>query len=119
MVNPLGGLVMKGNKSDTPKQENPPGEAVAASVGACNDAKVVSRRAFFKRAAVGAVALTGTAEIAKHVASTIPDHTPQMRYEKDIQAGDSAMSEWEYVVMSDQEKQEMVQTFLDNYKKTI
>jgi len=74
-----------------------------------------SRRDFFRKAAVGAVAVTGTAELAKVTASSLADDNAQTLYEKDIVAGDRVLAEREYVVMSDQEKDEMLQGFVDNY----
>ena len=107
---------MWGEKSNMPKIEKPIGEEDAVAANIADDKKPVSRRSFFKKAAVGAVALTGTAELAKQVATTITDDAVRLRYEKEVLAGDAVMSEWEYVVMSDREKQDMVQTFIDNYK---
>jgi len=74
-----------------------------------------SRRDFFRKAAVGAVAVTGTAELAKVTASSLADEDARTLYEKDIAAGDRVLVEREYVLMSDQEKDEMVQGFVDNY----
>jgi hypothetical protein len=76
----------------------------------------VSRRDFFKKTAVGTVALTGTAELARVTASSIPDDTAQQLYGKDILAGARVLKEREYVVMSDQEKEEMIQGFVDDYR---
>ena len=112
---------MWGSRSNKAGKEKPfetEAEATDPSIGE-QDKKTLSRRRFFKRAAVGAVALTGTAELAKQAASSIPDPDPQHLYEKDIQAGDAAIAEWEYVVMSKEEKQDMVQALIDNHKKTI
>jgi len=74
-----------------------------------------SRRDFFRKAAVGAVAVTGTAELAKVTASSLADEDARTLYEKDIAAGDRVLVEREYVLMSDREKDEMVQGFVDNY----
>ena len=74
-----------------------------------------SRRDFFKKAAVGAVAVTGTAELAKVTASSLADDDAQTLYEKDVAAGDRVLAERDYVLMSDQEKKAMIQGFVDDY----
>jgi secreted PhoX family phosphatase len=74
-----------------------------------------SRRDFFKKAAVGAVAVTGTAELAKVTASSLTDDNAQTLYAKDIAAGDRVLAERDYVLMSDQEKKAMIQGFVDDY----
>ena len=63
---------------------------------------------------MGAVALAGTAELASVTASSISGDTAQQLYGKDILAGDRVLKDREYVVMSDQEKEEMVQGFVDS-----
>jgi len=107
---------MWGEKSNMPKTEKPIGEEEAVPANVADNKKPDSRRVFLKKAAVGAVALTGTAALAKEVASSITEDAAQLRYEKEVLAGDAVMSEWEYEVMSDREKQDMIQTFVDNYK---
>lgn len=72
-----------------------------------------SRRRFFKRAAVGAVSITGTAGIAKTVVdSTITPPDMQDQYRRDALAGEQDLQSREFVVMSDKEKAEMVQSFI-------
>ena len=75
-----------------------------------------SRRKFFKRAAVGTVSLTGTAGLAKVVVDSVEQPDLTDLYQKDAVAGEQQLKEWEYVVMSDQEKTDMVQSFVDNYQ---
>ncbi len=76
-----------------------------------------SRRGFIKKALISAVAVAATAKIAKKTASIIakPDH--QTDYLDDIIPGDRAMSEREYVLMSDSEKKKLVSSFEKNYGK--
>ena len=81
-----------------------------------DDPRKTSRRNFFRKAAIGAVAVTGTTELAKVTASSLVDDNAQTLYAKDIVAGDRVLAERQYVVMSDQEKEEMVQGFVDNYR---
>jgi len=75
------------------------------------------RRSFFAKAAVGAVAITGTAGLAKVVADTLPKPDLQARYRKDNLAGENELRERKYVLMSDEEKADMVQHLVDNYEK--
>lgn len=73
------------------------------------------RRGFFKNAAVGAVSITGTAGLAKVVVDSIPQPDMQDKYIQDSLAGEQELGDREYVLMSDQEKTEMVQSFIDHY----
>lgn len=74
-----------------------------------------ARRRFFKRVAVGAVSITTTAGLAKAVVDSVPQTDMQDHYVKDGLAGEDELMNREYVLMSDQEKADMVQTFIDNY----
>lgn len=74
-----------------------------------------ARRSFFKKAAVGAVSLTTAAGLAKVVVDSAPQTSLQDSYIKGSQAGEDELMKREYVLMSDQEKAEMVQTFINNY----
>ena len=74
-----------------------------------------SRRGFFRKAAIGAASVSGAAGLAKVVVDSVPHPDQKELYAKDAHAGEQELAEREYVVMSDQEKSEMVQTFVDNY----
>ena len=74
-----------------------------------------SRRGFFRKAALGAASVSGAAGLAKVVVDSVPHPDQKELYTKDAHAGEQELAEREYVVMSDQEKREMVQTFVDNY----
>lgn len=74
-----------------------------------------ARRGFFKKAAVGVVTVTGTAGLAKGVVDSFPQPGMKRRYQEDGRAGEQELMKREYVLMSDQEKAEMMQTFVDNY----
>ena len=76
---------------------------------------VAARRGFFKKAALGAVSLSGTAGLAKVVVDSADKPDLQALYNKDRQAGEQELTEREYVLMSDKEKDDMVQTFVDSY----
>ena len=79
----------------------------------------VSRRVFFKRAAVGAASITGTAGLAKVVVDSVPQPDLQDRYRTDALTGEQELMQREYVLMSDQEKADMVQTFVDDYSNQV
>ncbi|MCU7904250.1 MAG: hypothetical protein KZQ76_00070 [Candidatus Thiodiazotropha sp. (ex Epidulcina cf. delphinae)] len=84
------------------------------------DDKVCSvRRGFFKRAAVAAVSVAGTAGLAKIVVDSSPQPKLQDKYAKDHLAGEQELMEWEYVLMSEREKADMVQAFIDNYSDQV
>lgn len=80
-----------------------------------SDDVCTARRGFFKRAALGAVSVTGTAGLAKVVVDSTPQPDIQEKYIKSGLAGEQELIEREYVLMSDREKQEMVQRFVDNH----
>ncbi|MES9844630.1 MAG: hypothetical protein ABW162_07200 [Candidatus Sedimenticola sp. PURPLELP] len=73
------------------------------------------RRKFFKRAAVGAVSVTATAGLAKAVTESVPRPSMRERYVKDSLTGEEELMRREYVAMTEQEKLEMVQEFIDSY----
>ncbi len=80
------------------------------------DALRVSRRGFFRKAALGAASVSGAAGLAKVVVDSVPHPDQKQLYTKDAHAGEQELAEREYVLMSDREKREMVQTFVDNYQ---
>lgn len=75
------------------------------------------RRGFFAKAAVGAVSISGTAGLAKVVADSVAEPDMQDLYRKDQLAGEHELSKREYVLMSDEEKTNMVRQLVDNYEK--
>jgi len=81
------------------------------------DGVCAGRRGFFKNAAVGAVSITGTAGLAKVVVDSVPQPDMQDEYIRDSLAGEQELGDREYVLMSDQEKSEMVQSFIDHYSE--
>lgn len=76
-----------------------------------------ARRGFFAKATVGAVAISGTAGLAKVVGDSVARPDLQDLYRKDQFTGEQELSEREYVLMSDDEKTDMVRQFADNYDK--
>ncbi|MCU7932103.1 MAG: hypothetical protein KZQ90_14975 [Candidatus Thiodiazotropha sp. (ex Codakia rugifera)] len=80
-----------------------------------NEEVCSTRRGFFKRAAVGAVSITGTAGLAKVVVDSSLQPDIQDKYIKDHLSGEQELREREYVLMSDQEKADMVQTFINSH----
>ncbi len=92
------------NKRSLQKPESVPNDAVGCRDDRESNEKEISRRSFFKKAAVGAVALAGTSELADLVASSVSETSPSELYAKDILPGDRVLAEREYVLMSDREK---------------
>lgn len=80
-----------------------------------SDEVSAARRGFFKRAAVGAVSITGTAGMAKVVVDSVPQPDKREKYMQDGLAGEQELKNREYVLMSDREKSDMVQSFIDNH----
>lgn len=76
-----------------------------------------SRRGFIKKALISAVAVTATAGLAKKTASLIPEGNLQDKYLDDVLPGDKILAKREYVLMTKEEKEELIKTFADNYKK--
>lgn len=76
---------------------------------------VAARRGFFKKAALGAVSLSGIAGLAKVVVDSVPEPDLQALYDKDRLAGAQELAERDYVLMSKKEKDDVVQTFVDSY----
>jgi len=74
-----------------------------------------ARRSFFAKAAVGAVSVSGAAGLAKAVVDSMPEPELHDHYRKDSLAGEQELRERDYVLMSDREKEDMVQQFVDNY----
>lgn len=74
-----------------------------------------ARRNFFTKATLGAASITGTAGLAKLAVDSIPQPGLQDLYTKDAHNGEQELLEREYVVMSEREKADMVQMFVDNY----
>lgn len=92
-----------------------PEQASRDSQAVQDDGVRAARRGFFKKAAVGAVSITGTAGLAKVVADSVRQPDLQGLYAKDGLAGEQELKQREYVLMSDREKKDMVQSFVDSY----
>jgi len=73
------------------------------------------RRGFLRKAAIGTVSVSGTAGMAKVVVDSTLRPDWQAAYLKDAHSGVQTLLEREYVVMSEQEKAEMLQIFIDSY----
>lgn len=80
-----------------------------------NSEACAARRGFFKQAAAGVVSISGTAGLAKVVVDSVPKPSQRERYRKDHLAGEQELMQREYVLMSEQEKAEMVRMFIDNH----
>ncbi len=105
------------NKRTLQKSESVPNDASGNRDDRESNEKKISRRRFFKKAAVGAVALAGTSELADLVASSVSEVSPNELYARDILAGEQALAEREYILMSDREKEETVQALIEMHRK--
>ena len=92
-----------------------PDQGAQNQQAAHEDTVRAARRGFFRKAALGAASVSGAAGLAKVVVDSVPHPDQKELYTKDAHAGEQELAEREYVLMSDQEKREMVQTFIDNY----
>lgn len=86
--------------------------------------KGVSRRGFFKRFMYGGAAV-GAAGGAAKVADDAVDEAKseavanlQKAYEMDVAPGDKIIAEREHVLMTDEEKENMLNMFIENYEKS-
>lgn len=76
-----------------------------------------SKRAFLTKALIGGVAVVSTAAIAKKVVSSSSVKDVKGAYLKDEQMQDRVMKDKQYVLMTSEEKEQMVQMFVSDYYK--
>ena len=81
------------------------------------ESKMDSRRGFFKKLALGGAALTTAGATVKFADSVMPSVDRQAAYQKDVDPGDEILAQREHVLMSKEEKESMVQMFIDDYEK--
>ncbi len=77
-----------------------------------------SKRAFIKTALIGGIAVASGAMIAKKIVSNIPNTGLTKASVNDELQQDRVMKDKEFVVMSKEEKDRMVQMFESEYKYT-
>ncbi|MBI4745886.1 MAG: hypothetical protein HY786_04940 [Deltaproteobacteria bacterium] len=77
-----------------------------------------SKRAFIKTALIGGIAVASGAVIAKKIVSNIPNTGLANASVSDELQQDRVMKDKEFVVMSKEEKDRMVQMFVSGYKYT-
>lgn len=77
-----------------------------------------SKRAFIKTALIGGIAVASGAVIAKKIVSNIPNTGLTKASVNDELQQDRVMKDKEFVVMSKEEKDRMVQMFESEYKYT-
>ena len=93
-----------------------PDGKIGGGQGASQEAISKERRGLFAKAAVGAVSVSGTAGLAKVVVDTVAVPDLQDLYNKDHLAGERELKQREYVLMTDREKRDLVQSFVDRYQ---
>lgn len=74
-----------------------------------------SKRAFIKTVLIGGVAVAAGAVISKKISSNIPKNNLASAYVDDELQQDKVMKDKEFVVMSKEEKDRMVQMFESEY----
>lgn len=77
-----------------------------------------SRRAFIKKTLLLGVAVASTAAVAKKVASVAPRQDLRGAYLKDELQQDLVMKDKQYVLMTTEEKEQMIQMFEKEYSYT-
>ena len=77
------------------------------------------RRNFLKKAALGGLAVASTAGIAKKVVDVTSKVDVRKAYLNDVLPGDKVWKKRKYVTMTEAEKNQMVQMFAEDYKKSI
>ncbi|MES9939464.1 MAG: hypothetical protein ABW104_15495 [Candidatus Thiodiazotropha sp. 6PLUC2] len=75
----------------------------------------LARRRLFRQAAIGAVSVTGTAGLAKSVVDAVPAPDIKQKYRQDAAQGEVELRQREYVVMTNHEKEAMLQSLIKNY----
>jgi len=73
-----------------------------------------TRRGFFKRAALGTASVGGTAGLAATVIDRMPKPDMKQQYLKDAHNGEKELMAREYVLMSEQEKKDMLKMMIDS-----
>ena len=84
------------------------------------DAAALSRRGLFKKLIYGGTAVGAAAGVAKVADSALTEAEAdaQKAYAKDVTPGDRVIAEREHVLMSGEEKESMVDMFVENYEKS-
>lgn len=80
-----------------------------------------SKRAFMKKALIGGIAAVSTAAVAKKLISSeaAGRKNTQQAYVNDELMQDKVMKDKEYVLMTKEEKERMVQMFESDYYKQV
>ncbi len=73
------------------------------------------RRRLFRQTTIGALSVTATAGLAKQVVDTLPGPDFKQKYHRDALQGEAQLRQREYVVMTSQEKEAMLQSLINNY----
>ena len=108
-------LFMRSKKKNSGEQGLALNESIRVPDSMQRDDKQVSRRLFFKKAVIGTAALTTVAGLAKTVVDSVKKPDQQHLYTKSGLAGEDELLNRKYVLMSEQEKADMVESFIGNY----
>ncbi|MBI5286499.1 MAG: hypothetical protein HY878_02775 [Deltaproteobacteria bacterium] len=75
----------------------------------------LSKRTFIKQTLIGGAAIASSAGLSKLIISTAVPLYPQWMYMNDLTAADMILMQRQYVVMSKEEKDQMIRMFIENY----
>ncbi len=91
----------------------------SAAVANQADDTASSRRGFFKKLMIGGATVTAAGGVVKVADSVLASELDaQKAYMADVTPGDKIIAEREHVLMTREEKQDMVKMFLTNYQKS-
>lgn len=79
--------------------------------------KNLSRRTFIKKAVVGSIAVASTAGLAKKLISMDAEDAANKACLKDELQQDRVVAQQKYVLMTKEEKEQMVQMLVNSYKE--
>ena len=106
------------------KQDKKQNEEFTISTGTSADNPTIRqgvknplRRTFIKKAVVGGIAVVSTASLAKKVSSMASADSANKAYLNDDIQQDKIMMQKNYVLMTREEKEQMVKTLADSYKE--
>ncbi|NOS35247.1 MAG: hypothetical protein GQ522_01270 [Deltaproteobacteria bacterium] len=99
------------------KRDEEKGESIEPEPAESGLKRHSSRRGFIRGAILTTVAFTATASLAKKASTLIPvpDHEEEARNK--LIAGDRKLQQRQYVVMTEREKREYLDTLLKNSRK--
>ena len=93
------------------------GRWLSPNSGGAHQSFSPTRRGFFRKAGLGAASAAGVAALAKTAADALPEQGSGELYHQTNRAGEQELLERDYVLMSEQEKAEMIRGFTNTYDR--